>query len=117
MAKPIDISSLSLDELNELVTAANGRIGELKQAKIEELRAKRAELDAELEKLGDVSKPGKPRLPPALPGGEPRKRSPKKLDWQGPSGRKYATSGVIPKEFTDMGITTREGMEPYRIKE
>lgn len=111
-----DLSSLSMDELTELVSSANGRISELRQAKIEELRAQRAALDAELEKLGDVSKPGKPRLPAALSGGETRKRASPKVTHRGPNGETWTSRGAKPRWLQDLLAKGRK-IEEFAVSE
>lgn len=57
MAKLPDLTPFSMEELQEIRASADNRIGELTREKIAELQAKRAELDAELAKLG--GKPGR----------------------------------------------------------
>lgn len=73
MAKLPDLSSYSMDELAEIVTAANKRADELRQVKIKEIQAQKAALDAELAKLGG------PKTSRAS--GEGRKRASPQFKW------------------------------------
>lgn len=112
MTKLPDLTGYSLDELNELVDAANKRIGELRQAKIDELKAQRAALDAELSKLTGATI-SKPRMPAGL--SEGKKRASPKVAFRGPNGEEYSGRGALPRWAKDLGIADKAGLEKYRV--
>lgn len=100
MAKP-DLTSLSLDELNDLIAEAT----KLRDARIEQ---KRAELLKELAQLDTLA--GKSVKPAAS-----RSRASPKATHRSPSGDEWSGRGGIPRWAKDLGVTDKAGMEKYRI--
>lgn len=97
-----DYASMSIDELEELV----GELTAILQGKKD---ARRAELMAELEKLGGV-----PRAPRGL--APDRQRQSPKPAYRTPDGSfEWSGRGGIPKAFKDLGVTDKGQMEKYRI--
>jgi DNA-binding protein H-NS len=89
MAKIPDLSSYSMEELAEIVAAANKRSDELKREKIAELKHQRAALDAELAKLGST---GGGHVV-----GNPRKRASPAPKYRDDNGNTWSGRGATPK--------------------
>lgn len=91
-----DFKALKLTEMAEaypLITEA------FNQAK----ERRRQELEAEIRGWG--FKPGEAVKKPAA--------TPK---YRGPNGEPYSGRGALPKWATDAGVTTKEGMEQFRVQ-
>jgi len=106
LAGKTDLDAMGIDELRAHITEAQ----EILDAKI---GAKRAELLAELEALGGVPK-SKPK--PAAPRADDKRIEVKPM-YRGPNGESYSGRGAIPNWAKNLGVTDREGLEQFRIKE
>jgi DNA-binding protein H-NS len=111
MAKIPDLSGLNMEELAEVVAAANQRTAELKKARISELQAQKSALDAELTKLGAGVITLK--APKADDG---RKRASPPPMYRTPTGEEWSGRGAIPRFFKAIGVKEKGEMEKYRIK-
>ena len=104
MAKQFDFSALTLEEL----TAVIDEVTALRNGKIE---TRRKELQAELAALDGLGK-----ATPAKEAAEKGGRSAKPKMYRHPkSGREYANVSMVPREFKEMGIKTKEEMAPFLI--
>jgi DNA-binding protein H-NS len=93
MAKLPDLSAFSMEELHEIRANADNRIGELTRDKIAELQAKRAELDAELAKLG--GKPGRATASTNIM--TTRTRAKPAVKYRDSKGNEWTGRGAAPK--------------------
>jgi DNA-binding protein H-NS len=101
MAKLPDFDSLSIPELRELITAAQGVLDK-------KVDARRAELEAELESLG-----GQKASPKSKPVTE--KRGTVKPAFVGPNGESWAGRGATPKWLVELE-SKGKSREEYRVK-
>lgn len=101
MAKAFDFGAMSLAELDEVIDGATA-------ARTEKVNARRAELLAELEKIGGAPKTRK------KPDGEPRKRAPMSYTYKHPeSGETWSGRGATPQArrgIIRVGMTSDEKM-------
>ncbi|TGT42759.1 H-NS histone family protein [Mesorhizobium sp. M8A.F.Ca.ET.165.01.1.1] len=93
MAKAPDINAMSMEELNELRDTVTARIEALTEEKIAELKAKRAELDAELAKLG--GKPGRATASTNII--STRTRAKPAVKYRDNKGNEWTGRGAAPK--------------------
>jgi hypothetical protein len=101
MAQP-DLSSLSIEELNGFIAEAT----RVRDRKVEEKKAELLKQIAELDalKASPVSSDGI------------RRRAPRKKLYRHPvSGNEYGNTSEIPREFKELGVTDKAGLEKYRI--
>ena len=114
-----DLSKYSLDDLNQLIAAAN--------RKLQGLRGKRIkELQTELDKLGSPKRSRNARMgrrntraapsdgKSAQEQAEPAGRK-VAVQFRGPTGDEYSGRGAIPRWARDLGVNDRAGLEKYRI--
>ena len=117
MPKLPDLSGYSLDNLNQLIAAANRRTQELRVRRIREL-------EAELDRLGTGpngahrSRPTRQGNRAGSSGGRSKEvRAGKKVaaQFRGPNGEEYSGRGAIPRWARDLGVNDREALEKFRI--
>ena len=114
-----DLSKYSLDDLNQLIAAAN--------RKLQGLRGKRIkELQTELDKLGSPKRSRNARMgrkstraapsdgKSAQEQAEPAGRK-VAVQFRGPNGEEYSGRGAIPRWARDLGVNDRAGLEKYRV--
>lgn len=88
----MDFKNLSIVELEKTIREAVSILNDKKDKR-------RAELLSELESLG-----------------EPVKVKPKsKPKFKGPNGESWSGRGALPSWAKTLGVSSREGMEPYRV--
>jgi DNA-binding protein H-NS len=108
----VDLSSFSLDELTALIDEATN----LRTTKYEDRRRELMEELNSLEKqMGKGDKSGGVARPNAAVSAASRRSGPVPTH-EGPEGETWAGRGAIPKWSAKYGVTTREGMEKFRIK-
>jgi len=86
--------ALSLDEMIEAYPHITALLAAAKDAR-------RQELEKEIRELG--FRPGEARKPPAV------------AKYRGPNGQPYSGRGALPKWAIEAGVTTKEGMEKFRV--
>lgn len=99
----VDYASLSIDELESVVEESTAVLKEKKDTR-------RAELLAELERLGGAPRPSRPSK-----AGDGVRAAPK-AQYRTPDGSfEWSGRGAIPTAFKNLGVTDKAGMEKYRI--
>lgn len=117
MAKIPDITSLNLEELQDLIEAANARQGELKKVRIEELKAQRAALDAELAKLGGpdgagIKKPVKGGGGDVV--GNGRTRAKPAIKFRDDKGNTWTGRGATPRWLKAL-VAEGKNLDEYKV--
>ena len=114
-----DLSGYSLDDLNQLIAAANKKLQGLRGRRIKELQT-------ELDKLGSPRRSGNSRMSRkstrAAPSdgkstqdqAEPARRK-IAAQFRSPNGEEYSGRGAIPRWARDLGVNDRAGLEKYRV--
>lgn len=99
---------LAATDQQEYIKQLQGIAGEKREAEIAELKAKLAALGVTME----APKPRGRRV------GEGGTRASPKAVYRSPDGSQtYSGRGRLPRWASELGITDKEGLEPYRIKE
>jgi DNA-binding protein H-NS len=102
-------AQLDFDQQQQYMESLQAIMANAKASKV-------AELMEALAKLG-VSPPVAAKKKPAGTGeGKGNRTSPKPM-YRTPDGWEWSGRGALPKAFKALGVTDKEGMEKYRIKE
>jgi hypothetical protein len=106
MAKAIkeEYEEMGLEELVGLRDRLNAIIADKAEAQKNALREQLAALDALT---------GRPK-PVKVEEGVRQRAAPKAL-YRSPEGVEYSGRGALPRWAKDLGITSKEGLEPYKI--
>ena len=104
MAAKVDLSAYNLDELNALIDEAT-------KARDGKIESKRAELLKQLSELDAIS------APKSTNGTGRVRNSPKPL-YRTPDGSvEWSGRGGIPRAFKELGASTKQDLEKYRIRD
>ncbi len=90
-----DFKALSLDAMTEAYPRITAEFNAAKDAR-------RQQLEAEIKLLG--FRPGEARKVQSAP------------KYRGPNGEAYSGRGALPNWAKQAGVTTKEGMEQFRVK-
>ncbi|WP_167497122.1 H-NS histone family protein [Agrobacterium pusense] len=101
MAHGVKLDTLSMEDLQALITDAQKALS----VKVE---AERSELLKKLSALDAISKPAK---------APERQRNSPKPKYRTPAGDEWSGRGGIPKVFKELGVQTKEDMAKYLIKD
>lgn len=105
MAHNVKLETLSMDDLQQLVTEAQKVLADKADTKRKELLEQLAQLD---------SLTGKP-VTPVTPVTRVR-QSPKPM-YRAPDGYEWSGRGAIPRVFKELGVTDKKDMDKYLIKD
>ena len=118
MPKLPDLSNYSLDDLSQLIAAANRKLQGLRGKQIKTLQA-------ELDKLGSPKRSRNTRMGRKSSRAAPSdaKSTQEQVEpvgrkiavqFRGPNGEEYSGRGAIPRWARALGVNDRAGLEKYR---
>lgn len=93
--------ALGLDEMKSTLDRLQGICNAAIQAKLDEMAAEGRRL------RGMMSGKAKADSPTARP--------PAEVKYRGPGGEEYSGRGALPRWARDLGITDKQGLEPYKV--